>query len=240
MNPNETGYDALSIQESPDAVVVMTQQGSVLHWNAGANAVFGYGSAEALGRPIDDLIVPPDQAGEHARQLAETLANGLATFESLRRRKDGTLVYVDVSWKIVRVSGHDEPLILSTTKDVTALRVRRDTKQVESRYRDLLESTPDGIVMVNPTGHIVFTNSHAHELFGYGRGELAWQADRNAVAAALPCGSFRPSSEVLRGAPDAGDGRRTGTVRAAQGRHRIPGRNQSEPAARSDEGTSSS
>ena len=172
MNLIETPYEALSVQESPDAVMVVTQHGAVLHWNKGAEAVFGYGSGEAVGRQIDELIVPPDQRDEHERQLAETLANGFATFESLRRRRDGTLVYVDVSWKVVRLAGNDAPLILSTKKDVTALRVLRDTKQVEARYRSLLESTPDGIVMVNPTGHIVFTNSHAQALFGYGRGEL--------------------------------------------------------------------
>jgi PAS domain S-box-containing protein len=172
MNLTELTFDALSLEESPDAVVVMTQEGGVLHWNKGAEAVFGYSAAESVGRPIDELIVPPDRDDEHERQLAETLANGFATFESLRRRKDGTLVYVDVSWKVVRLAGHDAPLILSTKKDVTALRVLRDTKQVEARYRNLLESTPDGIVMVNPTGHIVFTNSHAQKLFGYDRGEL--------------------------------------------------------------------
>jgi PAS domain S-box-containing protein len=175
MDATAIDYEALLVNESPDAVVFMTRRGAVLHWNKGAEAVFGYSAAESLGRRIDELIVPSGRSDEHERQLAETLANGYATFESLRRRKDGTLVYVDVSWKIVCVAGHDEPLILSTKKDVTALRVLRDTKQVGARYRDLLESTPDGIVMVNPTGHVVFTNSHAHELFGYGRGELHGQ-----------------------------------------------------------------
>ena len=172
MDVRAIDYDALSLRELPDCVTVMTRQGEVLHWNKGAEAVFGYSANESIGRRIDELIVPPDRRDEHDRQLAETLANGGATFESLRRRKDGTLVYVDVSWKLVLLAGHDAPLVLSSNKDVTALRVLRDTKQVEGRYRDVLESTPDGIVMVNPTGHIVFTNSHAQELFGYGRGEL--------------------------------------------------------------------
>ncbi len=172
MDVRAIDYDALSLRELPDCVTVMTPQGEVLHWNKGAEAVFGYSARESIGRRIDELIVPPDRRDEHDRQLAETLANGGATFESLRRRKDGTLVYVDVSWKLVELPGHEAPLVLSSNKDVTALRVLRDTKQVEGRYRDVLESTPDGIVMVNPTGHIVFTNSHAQELFGYGRGEL--------------------------------------------------------------------
>jgi PAS domain S-box-containing protein len=43
---------------------------------------------------------------------------------------------------------------------------------MEARFRDLLESTPDGIVMANPTGHIVIANSQAERLFGYEAGEL--------------------------------------------------------------------
>ncbi len=172
MDATAIDYEALSASESPDAVIVMTRQGEVLHWNEGAEAIFGYGGAESLGRRIDDLIVPPDRRDEHDRQLAETLAQGFATFESLRRRKDGMLVYVDVSSKVVRAVGDDAALILLTQKDVTGLRVMREAKQVEATFRDLLESTPDGIVMANPTGHIVFANNHAERLFGYGRGEL--------------------------------------------------------------------
>ena len=43
---------------------------------------------------------------------------------------------------------------------------------MDSRFSDLLESTPDGIVMANPTGHIVIANSQAERLFGYETGEL--------------------------------------------------------------------
>jgi len=102
----------------------------------------------------------------------ETLKSGRTTWEFLRRRKDGSLIYVDVSSKVVRHPSTDAPLILCTKKDVTHLKVLRDTKLMEARYRDLLESTPDGIVMVNSTGHIVFANNHAERMFGYARGEL--------------------------------------------------------------------
>lgn len=51
-------------------------------------------------------------------------------------------------------------------KDVTQLKVLRDAKLVESKFRDLLESTPDAIIMANETGRIVLANSHAETLFG--------------------------------------------------------------------------
>jgi PAS domain S-box-containing protein len=169
----DPNFVALLADESPDAAIITTAQGTVAYWNKGAESIFEYTSAEAAGRPISELIVP-DAAGvdDERRVREETLRSGYTTYEFLRRRKDGSLIYVSVSSKVVREPGTNAPLILCTKKDVTQLRVQRDTKLMEARYRDLLESTPDGIVMVNPTGHIVFANNHAERLFGHDRGEL--------------------------------------------------------------------
>src|SRR5688572_25424640 len=136
-------YNDLALRESPDAVIVTTLEGEILHWNPGAVAVFGFTQDEAVGRHMVELLVPPNRSDEENRLLAETLATGSTTFESLRRRKDGTLVYVDISSKVVRDPHRGVSLILSTKKDVTLLRILRDTKLVEAHFRDVLESTPD-------------------------------------------------------------------------------------------------
>jgi protein-histidine pros-kinase len=61
---------------------------------------------------------------------------------------------------------------VTNKKDVTDLKVRRDTKLIEARYRDLLESTPDAIVIINNTGRIVLINGQAEAVFGYSRADL--------------------------------------------------------------------
>jgi protein-histidine pros-kinase len=159
------------LDESPDAVIASNPDGTVRHWSRGAQAIFGYTSDEAVGRPLDELVIPYGR-GDEGREAA---AAGAATFEALRRRKDGVLVYVDVSSKAVRAADGTIEFILWTKKDVTHLRVLRDAKLVEARFRDLLESTPDAIVMANPTGRMVYANSQAEALFGYERGELLGQ-----------------------------------------------------------------
>jgi PAS domain S-box-containing protein len=165
-------YEALSLREAPDAVIVTTLEGEVLHWGKGAENVFGYLEHEALGRAIRTLIVPANRIDEEDHLLALAQATGCITSESLRCRKDGTLVYVDISSKLVYQDGHESALVLLTQKDITGLRVMRDTKLVEARFRDLLELMPDGIVLVSVTGHIVYVNSHAEQLFGYAPVEL--------------------------------------------------------------------
>jgi PAS domain S-box-containing protein len=154
----------------PDAVIVTTAQGVVLDWNAGAEAVFGYPCGEAVGQPLDRLIVVADQLAEQQRLVAETLRDGAATFEAMRCRKDGALVYVDVTGKVL--GDEAGSALLFVEKDVTSLRVRRDGKVLAVRFCDLLESTPDGIVMVGLSGHILIANSQAERLFGYAAGEL--------------------------------------------------------------------
>jgi PAS domain S-box-containing protein len=159
-------------EESPDAGIVTTAQGAVLLWTKGARAIYGYSDALAQGKEFAALVVPPDHLEDHSRHCLATLETGSATYESVRRRQDGSLLYVDVSTRRIAGDALDGQLILRVEKDVTHIKVQRDAKLMEARFRDLLESTPDGIVMANPTGHIVLANSQAERLFGYEAGEL--------------------------------------------------------------------
>jgi PAS domain S-box-containing protein len=165
-------FGNLLLDESPDAVIATSREGEVLYWSKGAEAVFGYTSAEAVGRTVNELIVPPDRIDEERKILLEALETGFSAYESVRHRKDGSPVYVDISSKAVRDARGKIEFVLSSKKDITALRVMRDAKLVEARFRDLLESMPDGIVMINVTGRVVFANSQAENLFGYPSGEL--------------------------------------------------------------------
>ncbi len=168
----ELDFSRLPLDDSPDAVVAATAEGRVLDWSQGAERIFGYTRAEALGRLLPELIGPPDTSRAGAEAIRETLELGWSTYESLQRRKDGVLLYVDFSSKPVQTEDGRLAYILSTGKDVTHLRVRRDAKLVATRFRDLLESMPDGIILVNPTGRIVHANRQAEGLFGYAAGEL--------------------------------------------------------------------
>ncbi|HEV8690943.1 MAG TPA: PAS domain S-box protein [Ideonella sp.] len=165
-------FDGTVLAENPDAIVVLDPGGMVLHWNAAAEAIFGYVCSEAVGHPITELIIGPDQRDEFDRVLRDAEANGLCIDESVRRRKDGARLHVSGSTKAVRGPGGQLECFIITKKDVTSLKVVRDTKLVEAKYRDLLEYTPDAILIVNVTGRMVLVNSQTQEVFGYTRQEL--------------------------------------------------------------------
>ncbi len=152
--------------ETPDAAIATAPNGSILSWNDSAERLFGYSAAEALGKSIDALICPDET-------LAETEQRSEAVYEAVRRRKDGTLVYISCSRKTVT---HAEgSYVLYTKKDITALKVGRDASLIEGRFGAILESTPDAIAIVNPLGRIVFVNSRAGDVFDYSREELIGQ-----------------------------------------------------------------
>ena len=157
--------------DTPDAVVAVTGEGAVVLWNAAAEALFGYTRAEALGRRLSDLISVPEPRSDVRTPVTPAGAPVEPVFETVRRRKDGSLVHVNVSQRTVPDTGAG-PLVLSTIKDVTQLKVMRDAKLLEAQFRNLLESTPDAIIMVNVTGRIVLVNSQAETVFGYSRTQL--------------------------------------------------------------------
>lgn len=184
--------DQLILREAPDAIVVTTEEGDIRYWSPAAECVFGHSPEAALGARLDELVAPLDRERER-RMLERVRRTGRHTYESARHRRDGSLVYLDASSKTVACAEHGADLILHSYKDVTELRLERAAKFAESRllevlestpdaiserrkaeqkFRGLLESAPDAMVIVDREADIVLVNSQAEGLFGYTREEL--------------------------------------------------------------------
>ena len=165
-------FDQLILDSAPGGVVVTTIDRAIVRWSKGAERIFGYRDDEALGGNLWELISLPDQAAADARIAATLAALGRCEHESLRRRRDGEFIYVDASCEIVANAADGARYVISSMKDTTVRKALRDVQFVEAKFRVLLESTPDSVIMVNATGAIVLANSQAERLFGYTAGEL--------------------------------------------------------------------
>ncbi len=93
---------AAIVQSSDDAIVGKSLDGMITSWNAGAERLYGYTAAEIVGRPFS-VLVPSERVKEVERTVG-LLARGerIDHFETTRRRKDGRLIDVSVSYSPLR------------------------------------------------------------------------------------------------------------------------------------------
>ena len=93
---------AAIVNSSEDAIVSKDLNGIVQTWNRAAERMFGYAAEEIIGRPIR-LIIPQDRQTEEDKVLATIRAGGAVEhFETVRQRKDGTLIEISLSVSPVR------------------------------------------------------------------------------------------------------------------------------------------
>ena len=98
----ETLRLAAIVNSSEDAIVSKDLNGIVQTWNGAAERMFGYTAEEIVGRPIR-LIIPQDRQTEEDKVLATIRAGGsVEHFETIRQRKDGSLIEISLSVSPVR------------------------------------------------------------------------------------------------------------------------------------------
>lgn len=85
------------IESSDDAIVSKDLDGIITSWNAGAERLFGYTAAEALGQPVT-MLIPQNRLDEEPTVLGKIRrGEKVEHYETIRRRKDGTLVDISLS-----------------------------------------------------------------------------------------------------------------------------------------------
>ena len=121
------GRLAAIVDSSDDAIVSKTLDGIVTSWNRGAERLFGYSAAEAIGQSIL-LIVPADRHSEEADVLRRIRGGqSVDHFETVRRRKDGTLIEISLTVSPVRDSLGRIIGASKTARDITdQKRVQRE------------------------------------------------------------------------------------------------------------------
>jgi diguanylate cyclase (GGDEF)-like protein/PAS domain S-box-containing protein len=179
---------AAIVDSSEDAIIGKTLRGEITSWNRGAERIYGYSSAEAIGRPITLLAVDEAQHSEFEEFLARVaLGERIDHFDTARRRRDGAIVDVSVTVSPI-YDEHGEITGASTVaRDITERR-RADERlhDAEERFRRAFEDSPIGLAMISLDGRINEANTALatlcarppEELAGVNWLELVSPADR--------------------------------------------------------------
>jgi PAS domain S-box-containing protein len=153
------------VEISPTAVVTLDLEERVTSWNPAAERLFGYSKAEAFGRPIAELTLRPEDLGpKRAAVMRQVYETGSAYMSTRRRRKDGTLIDVEVLVAALDVDGERIGSYV-IYHDISELQRRR--QYLES----LLELSPTAIVTMDLADKVTSWNPAAERLFGYTREE---------------------------------------------------------------------
>ncbi len=130
------------VQSSDDAIIGKWLDGTIFSWNAGAERLYGYRPAEALGQHVS-ILVPPDRHDE-LQDILDCVARGerIGPLETVRRRKDGQPVHVSLTVSAIRNEAGEIIAASAIGRDITAQKHAADQLQaaVEERTIELGET----------------------------------------------------------------------------------------------------
>lgn len=160
------------------AIFMLSPEGIVVSWNAGAQRSEGYRADEIIGRHFRTFYPPEQQEARHPEyELERAMIDGHYSEEGWRIRKDGSEFWAHVLITAVFDETGQHVGFAKVTRDISANREANEAlRQSEERFRLLVEAVGDyAIFMLDPQGRVMSWNTGAQRSKGYTSREIIGQ-----------------------------------------------------------------
>jgi two-component system sensor kinase FixL len=163
------------LDSAVDAMIVIDDRGRIEAFNPAAERLFGHRESEVLGQNVA-MLMPAPYRDEHDGYIARYLATGVRRIIGIGRevtglRRDGTTFPLHLSVGEMSIGG--ERKFTGILHDLSErVRLEERLRTSEARWRSIVESAVDGIVVIDTRGRIEAFNPAAERLFGYAEAEV--------------------------------------------------------------------
>lgn len=177
----------LVVEANTNGLLVADRASRIVLANPALERMFGYGPGEMLGQPLE-ILLPQAVKDLHAEKFSNYMdapvARPMGSGRDLNgRRKDGSVFPVEISLSPFTENG--ERFVDAFVADISERkRIEALHRQSETRLQLLLQSNPNGLLVVDDAGRIQMTNPALDAMFGYAAGELLDTAVETLVPAA--------------------------------------------------------
>lgn len=141
----------------------------VIYWNQASTQLYGYSLQDAMGKRLEDLIIPPAQRSQVINAINTWLVGGppIPAGELQLQRKDGRKVWVYSSHTMLR-NNRNQLELYCVDIDLSEQRaIHGELQDSETRYRELVENLSDAIVMTDASTYLLFANPAWETISGY-------------------------------------------------------------------------
>lgn len=185
------------VNSTDDAIISESLAGIISSWNPAAERMFGYSSAETIGKPLE-ILLPPERSQEEVH-LLEQIARGqrIAHFETVRRRKDGSLIDVAVTMSPVM---DERRQVIGASKIVRDISQRkRDEQDLAKTTRALRTLSACSAAMIQTADEKQLLETLCRIIVETGRYRMAWvgEAQQSADRLIKPIASFGTGTDYL-------------------------------------------